>query len=92
MSPVKSMHRHGDLLSDRLVFDRHTQTPQDPAHLLLQNLSKYLISATLDLLNSNGKKEFVDSLASIELPRGWSRFQNPVHLKSYFFFQITLGY
>jgi hypothetical protein len=71
---------------DNLVFDRHTQTPQDPAHLLLQNLTKYVISTTLDLLNSTGKKEFVDTLASMELPQGWSRFQNPVsHLKSFFF-------
>lgn len=71
---------------DNLVFDRHTQTPQDPAHLLLQNLTKYLISTTLDLLSSTGKKEFVDALALMELPQGWSRFQNPVsHLKSFFF-------
>lgn len=38
---------------DSLAFDRHIQ---DPAHLLLQNLSKYLISATLGLLSSIGTK------------------------------------
>jgi hypothetical protein len=77
---------------DSLAFDRHTQTPQDPAHLLLQNLSKYLISATLGLLSSIGKKEFVDTLASMELPQGGVDSITLLITLRAISFQITPGY
>jgi hypothetical protein len=71
---------------DQLAINRHTQTPQDPAHILLQNLTKTLITGTLDLLNPDGVSTFLAGLTNFDLPRKWSRFQNPfLHIKSYFF-------
>ena len=71
---------------DELNFDRHLQTPQDPAHTLLQNVSKNLIASTIELLNTKGKGYFAQLVTEHRLPYGWSRFQHPIkHLKSYFF-------
>ena len=71
---------------DLLAIDRHTQIPQDPAHVLLQNLSKTLISGTLDILSPIGRTFFLSELECFNIPQGWRRFQNPfTHLKSYFF-------
>lgn len=71
---------------DKLAFDRHLQTPQDPAHILLQCVTKTLVSATLDLFSPAGSEFFVKKLANFPLPPRWSRFQNPIHhLKSYYF-------
>jgi hypothetical protein len=71
---------------DRLAVNRHTQTPQDPAHVLLQNLTKTLIMGTLDLFNSDGRSRFLMELTNFDYPIYWNRFQNPfLHIKSYFF-------
>jgi hypothetical protein len=71
---------------DRLAIDRHLQTPHDPAHALLQNVTRSLLSATLTLFNSVGEQVFSLALRSYDLPPGWPRFQDPInHLSSFFF-------
>jgi hypothetical protein len=71
---------------DELAIDRHLQTPHDPAHALLQNITRCLISTTLNLLNSTGEQAFSSALRSYHLPHGWPSFQDPVnHLSSFFF-------
>jgi hypothetical protein len=75
---------------DKLALNRHTQTPHDPAHALLQNLTKTLITSTLDILNPSGRTRFLSELERFELPPGWHRFQNPfTHIKSYFFTDLA---
>lgn len=71
---------------DKLAIDRHLQTPHDPAHALLQNITRCLIATTLKLLNSAGEQAFSSALRSYHLPHGWPSFQDPVnHLSSFFF-------
>ena len=71
---------------DRLAIDHHLQTPHDPAHALLQNVTWSLLSATLTLFNPVGEQVFSSALRSYDLPPGWPRFQDPInHLSSFFF-------
>ena len=71
---------------DELCFDRHLQVPLDPAHVLLQNISRILIESTFAVLNKSGEQKFADALSRMALPRGWSRFADPItHLNSFFF-------
>jgi len=71
---------------DKLCFDRHRQVPHDPAHVLLQNLSRVLIESTITVLSQAGAQKFTDILSQLVLPQGWSRFADPVsHLASFFF-------
>lgn len=71
---------------DTLAIDRHLQIPHDPAHALLQNVTRSLISATLALFNPMGEQVFSSALRSYDLPPGWPRFQDPInHLSSFFF-------
>jgi hypothetical protein len=71
---------------DELAINHHLQTPHDPAHALLQNITRCLISTTLNLLNSAGEQAFSSALRSYRLPHGWPSFQDPVnHISSFFF-------
>ena len=71
---------------DKLCFDRHHQVPHDPAHVLLQNISHILIDSSLAILGRTGSQKFTNTLSHMVLPRGWSRFADPVsHLASFFF-------
>jgi len=71
---------------DKLCFDRHLQVPLDPAHVLLQNISRILIESTFAVLNKSGEQKFTNCLSRMALPRGWSRFADPTtHLNSFFF-------
>jgi hypothetical protein len=75
---------------DQLAVNRHTQTPQDLAHILLQNLTRILITGTLDLLNPDGVSFFLLELSSFKYPTSWGRFQNPFsHMKSYSFSDVA---
>ena len=73
-----------------LNFDRHLQIPVDPAHCLCQGLDRVLIEATISLFSPAGRAKFADLVRCSELPRGWSRFQDPIHhLYSYFFSDLA---
>lgn len=69
-----------------ILFDRHVQIPVDPAHCICQGLDAVLIEATLSAFSPAGKEKFVTILNNMILPRGWTRFKDPItHLRSYFF-------
>ncbi len=68
-----------------LSRDRHLQTPQDAYHAIAGKIQR-LLKITFDLLNDNGKKEFVKYWRRFEKPSIWHRLPNPVtHLKSFMF-------
>ena len=68
-----------------LSRDRHLQTPQDAYHAIAGKVQR-LLKITFDLLNDNGKKEFVKYWRRFEKPSIWHRLPNPVtHLKSFMF-------
>lgn len=71
---------------DKLCFDQHLQVPLDPAHVLLQNISRVLIESTFAVLNKSGKQKFTNCLSCMALPHRWSCFADPMtHLNSFFF-------
>jgi len=71
---------------EQLIFDPHLQIPLDPAHVILQNLDRILIETTCSLFSRKGENHFRSILYKTKLPRGWSRFQDPIaHISSYFF-------
>ena len=73
-----------------LLFDRHTQIPIDPAHCICQGLDAVLIETTILMLSTVGKERFMALLNGLTLPRGWTRFQNPItHIRSYFFSDLA---
>lgn len=73
---------------DKLFRNRHTQTPQDPFHMIA-GLGGRLLNSTFEVLTKEGLDAFLITWKSFEMPSTWSRQQNPItHRKSYFMSDI----
>jgi len=73
---------------DKLFRDRHTQTPQDPFHMIA-GLGGRLLNSTFEIFSKEGLDTFVVTWKSFEIPSTWSRQQNPIiHQQSYFMSDI----
>jgi hypothetical protein len=69
---------------DKLFRNRHTQTPQDPFHMMA-GLGGRLLNSTFEILTKEGLNAFLITWKSFEMPSTWSRQQNPItHRQSYF--------
>jgi hypothetical protein len=71
-----------------LSRDRHLQTPQDTYHAVAGKIQR-LLECTLNLLNENGKKEFLTYWRFFEKPSIWHRLPNSItHIKSFMFSDV----
>ncbi|CAG8806863.1 30835_t:CDS:2, partial [Racocetra persica] len=68
-----------------LSRDCHLQTPHDAYHLVASKVQR-LLECTLNLLNDNGKNQFLRHWRDFEKPSTWHRLPNPItHFKSFMF-------
>jgi hypothetical protein len=73
---------------DKLFRDRHTQTPQDPFHMIA-GLGGRLLNSTFEIFSKKGLDTFVVTWKSFEISSTWSHQQNPItHRQSYFMSDI----
>ena len=73
---------------DRLLRDRHLQTPHDVYHAVAGKVMK-LLEETLNLLSKSGEETFLLHWKGIEKPQHWSHLPNPLqHLQSFMFSDV----
>ena len=62
---------------DRLLRERHLQTPQDVYHATAGKIGR-LLKVTCELFSREGENEFIKAWKSFEKPKKWSRLPNPI--------------
>jgi len=68
-----------------LLFDCHIQIPQDAYHAFAGKIHK-LLEATLAILSSEGKENWILAWKNFETPTGWGKLPNPLtHINSFMF-------
>jgi len=83
---------HGLMLKsgplDMLIWDRHTQTPQDAYHSMAGKTIK-LLDLTMNLFSNGGQEQWLYYWKRIEKPTRWSALPNPLtHLHSFTFSDV----
>ncbi|GES75795.1 hypothetical protein GLOIN_2v1790940 [Rhizophagus clarus] len=62
---------------DRLLRERHLQTPQDVYHATAGKIGR-LLKLTCELFSQKGEDEFIKAWKNFEKPKKWSRLPNPI--------------
>ncbi|GBC52268.2 hypothetical protein GLOIN_2v1790377 [Rhizophagus irregularis DAOM 181602=DAOM 197198] len=62
---------------DRLLRERHLQTPQDVYHATAGKIGR-LLKLTCELFSQKGEDEFIKAWKNLEKPKKWSRLPNPI--------------
>ncbi|GES98552.1 hypothetical protein GLOIN_2v1487024 [Rhizophagus clarus] len=62
---------------DRLLRERHLQTPQDVYHATAGKIGQ-LLKLTCKLFSQKGEDEFIKAWKNFEKPKKWSRLPNPI--------------
>ncbi|GES86132.1 hypothetical protein GLOIN_2v1790377 [Rhizophagus clarus] len=62
---------------DRLLRERHLQTPQDVYHATAGKIGQ-LLKLTCELFSQKGEDEFIKAWKNFEKPKKWSRLPNPI--------------
>ncbi|CAB4440155.1 unnamed protein product [Rhizophagus irregularis] len=62
---------------DRLLRERHLQTPQDVYHATAGKIGR-LLKLTCELFLQEGENEFIKAWKSFEKPKKWPRLPNPI--------------
>ncbi|GES94412.1 hypothetical protein GLOIN_2v1790940 [Rhizophagus clarus] len=62
---------------DRLLRERHLQTPQDVYHATARKIGR-LLKLTCELFSQKGEDEFIKAWKNFEKPKKWSRLPNPI--------------
>ncbi|GES87167.1 hypothetical protein GLOIN_2v1790377 [Rhizophagus clarus] len=62
---------------DRLLRERHLQTPQDVYHATAGKIGR-LLKLTCELFSQKGVDEFIKAWKNFEKPKKWSRLPNPI--------------
>ncbi|GES80436.1 hypothetical protein GLOIN_2v1790940 [Rhizophagus clarus] len=71
---------------DRLLRERHLQTPQDVYHATAGKIGR-LLKLTCELFSQKGEDEFIKAWKNFEKPKKWSRLPNPIsHNASFMMF------
>ncbi|GET03715.1 hypothetical protein GLOIN_2v1790377 [Rhizophagus clarus] len=62
---------------DRLLKERHLQTPQDVYHATAGKIGR-LLKLTCELFSQKGEDEFIKAWKNFEKPKKWSCLPNPI--------------
>ncbi|GES72461.1 hypothetical protein GLOIN_2v1790940 [Rhizophagus clarus] len=62
---------------DRLLRERHLQTPQDVYHATAGKIGR-LLKLTCELFSQKGEDEFIKAWKNFEKPKKWSHLPNPI--------------
>ncbi|GES87758.1 hypothetical protein GLOIN_2v1790377 [Rhizophagus clarus] len=62
---------------NRLLRERHLQTPQDVYHATARKIGR-LLKLTCELFSQKGEDEFIKAWKNFEKPKKWSRLPNPI--------------
>ncbi|GES78789.1 hypothetical protein GLOIN_2v1790377 [Rhizophagus clarus] len=62
---------------DRLLRERHLQTPQDVYHATARKIGR-LLKLTCKLFSQKGEDEFIKAWKNFEKPKKWSHLPNPI--------------
>ncbi|PKY34757.1 hypothetical protein RhiirB3_454782 [Rhizophagus irregularis] len=62
---------------DRLLRERHLQTPQDVYHATAGKIGR-LLKLTCELFSQEGENEFIKAWKSFKKPKKWPRLPNPI--------------
>jgi hypothetical protein len=62
---------------DRLLREKHLQTPQDIYHATAGKIGR-LLKLTCELFSQEGENDFIKTWKNFEKPKTWSRIPNPI--------------
>ncbi|GES72470.1 hypothetical protein GLOIN_2v1790377 [Rhizophagus clarus] len=73
---------------DRLLRERHLQTPQDVYHATAGKIGR-LLKLTCELFSQKGEDEFIKAWKNFEKPKKWSRLPNPISHNASFMMKMN---